>query len=293
MRAEPLPRSIESDQSYVTRLTRTSGSNFYYSFVFLPKRQRRAMHALYAFCRQVDDSVDGAPDPDEASRRVSFWRDELGACYTGRATHPVTRSLAEHLARFPIRRKDLDDVIDGVAMDIAPGRYRDWEALRVYCYRVASAVGLACIEIFGYTDPMAREYAIRLGLAFQLTNILRDVRGDADRGRIYLPRDDMTRFGCLEQDLRASSASTAFIALMRHEIGRTRDLFAEAKRLLPGADRRSLFAAQIMAAIYEAILDKIDRRVQDVLRERMTLSPSRKIALAAGLFLKSRAPGRA
>jgi len=287
----PAATAPQADQGYVTRLTRRSHTNFYYAFLFLPRPRREAIHALYAFCRQVDDSVDASTDPEEAVRRVAFWRRELAAAYEATPTHPVTRALASHLRVYPIRERDLEDVIDGVAMDLEPRRYATWEELRVYCHRVASAVGLACIEIFGYRNARARDYAMTLGLAFQMTNILRDVRSDAVRGRIYLPADTMARHGCHDGDLRATAATEAFRSLMRAECARTRALFEEARRLLPRRDRRSLCAASIMGGIYEAILDKIDRRVDRVLVERTALSRPRKFALAAGLYLRSMAGG--
>ena len=276
-----------ADQRFVTRLTRSSGSNFYYSFLFLPRPQREAIHALYAFCREVDDSVDTAASPPEAEGRVAFWRGELAACYEGRATHPVTRSLEHHLARFPMRQEDLEEVIRGVAMDIAPRDYTTFEDLLVYCDRVASAVGLACIEIFGYTDPQARDYAVGLGRAFQMTNILRDVAFDARRGRFYLPTEDLQRFGCSAADLQASIPGSPYVDLMRFEVTRTRSLFQEAHRLLPAADRRSLFAAEIMGAIYESILHRIEKDPAAVLRGKISLSRTRKLALAARIYFKA------
>lgn len=279
-----------NEQAYVTRLTRASGSNFYYSFLFLPKCQREAIHAVYAFCREVDDSVDGAASPEEAGRRVDFWRAELAvACEGGAPGHPIAISLAAHLKTHPIRRRDLEEIIEGVAMDIRPGRYRTFDELRGYCHRVASAVGLVCIEIFGYKDPAARDYAVTLGLAFQLTNILRDVRSDAERGRVYLPLDDMARFGCREEELRAQRPSAAFCELMKFETARARSLFTEAKRLLPQRDRGSLFAAEIMGAIYEALLDKIENRGYDVLAGEIRLSRPRKLLIATRVYLRSRA----
>jgi len=280
--------SRNDDQSYVTRLTRASGSNFYYSFLVLPRPKREAMHALYAFCREVDDSVDRAGTADEAARRVAFWRAELDASYADRATHPISRSLARHLRAYPINRRDLEAVIDGVAMDITPRRYATFADLSDYCYHVASAVGLACIEIFGYTDATARDYAVKLGLAFQLTNILRDLGTDAARGRVYLPLEDLARFSCPEADLGAPRPSPALVDLVKFEVARTRELFSQARRLLPPADRRSLVAAEIMRAIYESLLDEIERRHHDTLSGRVTLSRTRKLAIAARCYVGSR-----
>ncbi|HKY31221.1 MAG TPA: presqualene diphosphate synthase HpnD [Candidatus Polarisedimenticolia bacterium] len=276
------------DQAHVGEVARRSGSNFYYAFLFLPRRQRQAIHALYAFCREVDDSVDAAPGAAEAALRVAAWRRELDACYAGVPTHPITRSLASHLGAFPIRKADLEEVIEGVSMDISPRSYETFEDLRLYCHRVASAVGLACIEIFGYTDPAARRYAETLGLAFQMTNILRDVRQDAERRRIYLPAADRAACRCPDRDLAAGAPSPAFRALMRMEASRTRALFEEARSTLPRRDRRRLFAAEIMGAIYEAILDEIERRDYDVLRERIALPRLARFGIAARLALLRR-----
>ena len=285
-----LSAASHADRLHARRVTRASHSNFYYSFLFLPREQREAIHAIYAFCREVDDSVDGAADPEEAARRVAFWRKELDACASPDTTpgHPIARALAPHLQRYPIDRSHLELIIDGVAMDVTPRRYRTFEELKEYCYRVASAVGLVCIEVFGYRDPAARDYAVCLGLAFQMTNILRDVRGDAERGRIYLPTEEMARFGCAEQDLRAERPTPAFREMMTFQTARTRDLFTRARSLFPRSDRRTLFAAEIMGAIYESILGEIEKSQYDVLRRRIGLSRPRKIAIAARLFLTSR-----
>ncbi len=277
-----------TEQRLVNRLTRASGSNFYYSFLFLPRDRREAIHSVYAFCRAVDDSVDAAPDPAQAASRVAFWRNELSACFDGAPTDPIARSLAAHLKQFPIQRRHLEEIIEGVAMDVQPSRYETFEDLRRYCYRVASAVGLVCIEIFGYTDSAAREYATNLGLAFQLTNILRDVKPDAERGRIYVPQEDLRRFACPEGDLSAPQASDAFRSLMRFEVARTKGLFARAASSLPPADRRTLFPAEIMRAIYAAILERISLDVGSVLAGKVRLSRARKLGLAAGIYLSSR-----
>jgi phytoene synthase len=285
-----------NDRRYVRRLARASGSNFYYSFLFLPGAQREAIHAVYAFCRAVDDSVDQADCAEEAARQVAFWRDELAACGAPdarRPVHPITRTLAAHMGRYPIQRRHLEEIIDGVAMDVAPRRYRTFDELRDYCYHVASAVGLVCIEIFGYREVSARDYAVNLGLAFQMTNILRDVGDDARKGRVYLPLEELARFRCGEEDLKSRRLSAGFLELMRFETARARGLFSRAKSVFPVRDRRTLFAAEIMGAIYEAILDEIERRGFDVLSSRVTLSRPRKLAIATRLFLRSRLSPRA
>jgi phytoene synthase len=287
----PAP-TVATDQVHVARVTRRSGSNFACAFLFLPRSRRDAIRALYAFCREVDDSVDAAPDAAEASRRVEGWRAELDACYAGRPAHPITRSLAGHLRSYPIRREDLEEIVAGVSMDIQPRRYATFEDLSLYCHRVASAVGLACLEIFGYTQPAARDYAVTLGLAFQLTNILRDLKSDAARGRIYIPQEDLAACGCPEEDLQAARPTPAFLRLMRLECGRARALFGQAAALLPPADRRSLVAAEIMRAIYETLLRRIEARGHDVLSGRVALSRARRMAIASRVYLRSLAPSR-
>lgn len=277
-----------ADQKLASKLTRASGTNFYYAFRFLPRPRREAIHALYAFCRSVDDSVDAEPDSAQAAARLAYWRRELAACYEGQPTDPLARSLASHLQRFPIQRAHMEEIIEGVAMDVEPARYETFEDLRRYCYRVASAVGLGCIEIFGYTDPAARDYAVDLGLAFQMTNILRDVRSDAARGRVYLPQQDLRQCHCPEGSLAQGPASDQFRALMRMEIARTRELFARAARSLPAQDRRTLYPAEIMRAIYQAILERISADPDQVLAGRVTLPRTRKLSLAAGIYLRSR-----
>jgi len=276
------------DQAIAARIARRSHSNFYYSFLFLPRRQREAIQCLYAFCREVDDAVDAAAGPDEASRRVEAWRRELAACYAGRPGHPATRALAAHLAEFPIRREDLEAVIEGVSMDITPRRYATFDDLTVYCHRVASAVGLACLEIFGCRSPEARTYATTLGVACQLTNILRDVAPDARRGRVYLPLGDLAACGCAETDLTAFTPSPAFLDLMRMESARARSLFEEASRSLTDQDRPRLTAAEIMRAIYEELLRAIERRGHDVLSGRVSLSRPRRMAIATRVWLLGR-----
>ena len=186
---------------YCQQRAAASGSSFYYSFLFLEPRRRRAITALYAFCREVDDVVDECPDAGLARTKLDWWRGELAALYTGRAGHPVTQALAATLQDFHLPQEQLLEIIDGMEMDLDHTRYADFKALHLYCYRVASVVGLLAAEIFGYTDRQTLKYAHDLGLAFQLTNIIRDVGEDARRGRIYLPQDELARFGVAEADL--------------------------------------------------------------------------------------------
>ena len=266
-------------------LARRSGSNFYYSFLFLPRRKREAMYALYAFCRTVDDAVDqGPPNPGEQRRILAEWRGELRRAYEGHPSQPIAVHLAEVVRAFPIPRQHLEAILDGVEMDIDKRRYATFEELFEYCYRVAAAVGLASIEIFGYTDPRARDYAVNLGVALQLTNILRDLKTDAERGRIYLPLDELRRFGYGEEDLFHGRYTPAYLSLVRFQTDRSQASYRAARAALPRIDRRRLAAAEIMGAIYRALLTEIEARQFRVFEERVRLSTPRKVAIALGAF---------
>ncbi len=276
--------------TYCHNLTRRAKTNFYYAFVFLPRPKREAIFAAYAFSRHTDDLVDARAEGDP-SESLARWRAELDACYDGRPLHPITRRLAEALRQFPIPKQLFRDLIDGVEMDLTTRRYETFEALYEYCYRVAAVIGLICIEIFGYTNPRARDYAVSLGIALQLTNILRDLRADAEQDRIYLPREDLLRFGVTEDDLRAPRCNDALRALMAFECGRARDYYARAAALLPREDRTLLFSAEIMGHIYYRLLEKIERRPHDVFTRRVALSTPRKFGIALGLWAKSKVQG--
>jgi phytoene synthase len=271
-------------------------TNFYYSFLVLPAGKRRAIVAVWDFCRAVDDAVDEAPpglDPSDtrgAASRLAWWREELAACYgQGSPRSPQGTSLAPFIPRFSLPRDAFDAVIDGVAMDLEKSRYRTFDELREYCLRVASAVGLVCIEIFGYTDPRTRGYALDLGIALQLTNIIRDVGTDLVRGRVYLPADDLARFGCTEDDLRAGVVSDRVRNLIAYECGRARDCYDKAERELPRADRRRMVAARIMAGIYHAILDRIEMSGYDVFKRTIRVPRPRRAIIAATVWARAMA----
>lgn len=268
------------------QIARQSGSNFYYAFLFLPKPKREALFAVYAFCRHSDDIVDEARRVQDPAEVLKRWRAELEACYAGRPTHPITAQLSETIHRFAIPRGPFEALIDGVEMDLCQNRYATFDELYAYCTRVASAVGLICIEIFGYRNPRTRDYAERLGVAFQLTNILRDVGPDGRRGRIYLPREDLARFGVREEDLLRGLRSPAFVDLMRFQSARARDYYRLAAEALPPEDRRSLVAPEIMRAIYARLLRKIERSGFDVLGDPIRLSRPLKLALALGTWAR-------
>ncbi|MBI4638063.1 MAG: presqualene diphosphate synthase HpnD [Candidatus Rokubacteria bacterium] len=282
-----------------SRLTRKSRSNFYYAFLSLPRARREALYAVYAFCRTVDDIADlGAGDgADPAARRseLSRWREEIARCYDpGSApVHPIARRLAAAVRAYGIPRDALEAIVDGVAMDLERTTYETAEDLYPYCYRVASAVGLCCIEIFGYTDARAREYAINLGLALQLTNIIRDVGADARAGRVYLPQADLRKFGVTPDDLRAGRHTDAFVRLMAHAAERARHFYRAARVAYPAVDARALVAAEIMGQIYLALLEEIEARRFRVFEARITLPARRKLAIALRCWAAARFLGAA
>jgi len=266
------------------RLTRQSGSSFYYAFLILPEARRRAIYALYAFCRVVDDCVD---EPDgEREAGLARWTAELDRAYAGRPETELGRELAETVARFPIPRGAFEEIVAGCRMDLTTRRYATFADLRVYCERVASAVGLASIEIFGYDDPRTRDYAVELGLALQLTNILRDIAPDARRDRIYLPLEDLQRYGVSEAELLAAVAdqgaprSPGLRSLLAFEAERARSHYAAAARALPDRDRHAMRAAEIMGAVYRAVLEEWARRGHPVAGPRIQLSKPRKLWIA-------------
>ena len=257
-----------------------SGSSFYYSFLFLPPERRRAITALYAFCREVDDVVDECHDPQMAALKLAWWRQQVARLYEGHPEHPVTQALQPAVAAFGLAREHLDEIIDGMEMDLQQTRYLDFKGLSLYCYRVASVVGLLAADIFGSTDRQTAKYAHDLGMAFQLTNIIRDVGEDARRGRIYLPVDELQRFGVPAADILNSRYSDNFKALMEYQIARAESYYDKALAALPAADRKAQRPGLMMAAIYRALLDEIRRSDCQVLHQRIALTPLRKLWLA-------------
>ena len=257
-----------------------SGSSFYYSFMFLPPPRRRAITALYAFCREVDDVVDEVSDPAIAGAKLAWWRTEVGAAFSGTPQHPVAQALARVVRDFPLQQAQLQMVIDGMAMDLERHRYVDFENLLLYCDRVAGVDGLMSAEIFGYTNPATRGYARDLGIAFQLTNIIRDVGEDARRGRIYIPQDELSRHGIGVSALLRHEGGESFRALMAEQVARARAWYKRALDALPAEDRAAQRPGLIMAAIYAALLDEIVRDGYAVLEHRIALTPLRKLWIA-------------
>lgn len=266
-------------------------TNFYYSFLFLPPEKRRAIEAVYYFARHGDDAADDQPDPAAASSAIAGYRVLLDHCYADGAQldRPELQALAAAIGRFNIPRQPFDDLILGLEMDWemdhAGRRYETFEELEVYCYRVASTIGLIAIEIFGYQNSQTREYAINLGKALQMVNILRDIHADAQRGRVYLPAEDLRRFGVEGASLAGPGSNEPFMNLMRFESGRAREFFSRARRLLPREDRKSMRAAEIMGAIYWGLLRRIELRSYDVFGERITLSRPSKLWTALTVYL--------
>jgi len=278
---------LEADYARCAEVTRRSSSNFYYAFMLLPAERRRALHAVYAFCRFIDDIADDEPAGDAAAL-LQRWREEVDRVYAGAPTRAISRALADSARHFNIPREHFDEIITGVEMDLTRNRYGSFDELRQYCYRVASAVGLICIEIFGYTNPAARIYAEKLGIACQLTNIIRDVKEDAQRNRIYLPLEDLARFDVSEEEILHSVYNDNFVRLMEFEAARAQDFYREAEAALPAEDRSSLLTAEAMRMIYGALLDRIVRSNYRVLDRRHSLSAPLKLYLVGRAWASGR-----
>jgi 15-cis-phytoene synthase len=258
-----------------------SGSSFYYSFLFLPPERRRAITAVYAFCREVDDVVDEVSDATAAEATLGWWRTEIAQLFGGHPTHPVTRALQPFIGGgFGISEQRLSAVLDGMQVDLRQNRFLDYSALQRYAHLVAGVVGEMSAAIFGHRDPQTLQYAARLGLALQLINILRDVGDDARRGRIYLPVDEMQRFEVKASDVLAARYVEGFVPLMRFQAERARATYQEALTLLPAVDRKAQRPGLMMGAIYAALLTEIEHENFQVLHQRIALTPLRKLWLA-------------
>ena len=270
-------------------------TNFYYSFLVLPTEKRRAIVAVWDFCRAVDDAVDEVEEPSAAACEIQRWRQELDAAFSGRDTTTTQgHALAPFVRKFNLPRAAFDALIEGVEMDLGSRRYDTFDDLYQYCLRVASAVGLICVEIFGYEDARARDYATDLGVALQLTNILRDVPSDLARGRVYIPQEDLRRHDCSEDDLAAEAnragggvRSDAVRRLLRAQGDRAREYYRKAARALPRGDAQRLVAAEIMGAIYRAILARIERRDYDVFSETVRVPRPQRALIAAATWART------
>lgn len=280
------PAALAEAYEECRRVTRREAKNFYFAFLTLPAQQRQAIYVAYTFCRYCDDSVDAEGSVDEKLARISRLRDLLSETYDGRAREPLFIGLADVAARYRIPQEYFQEVLNGVQSDLEKTRYADFDELRQYCYQVASVVGLICIHIFGYTGgETARRHAIDLGLAMQLTNICRDVREDWEFGRVYLPQDELKRFGVTENDLAAGNVTEPFANLFRFQIDRAREFFASGRSLLPYLPRRSRACPAALGYIYGGVLDRIENAGYNVFDDRITVSKGAKIGLMAKAWL--------
>jgi phytoene synthase len=277
-----------SPQEYCQQKAAASGSSFYYSFMFLPKLKREAITALYAFCREVDDIADECHDIGIARTKLAWWRTEIANLYQGNPQHPVSKALAPAVGRYDLSEEHFQEIIDGMEMDLDQNRYADFKHLQLYCYRVASVVGILSVAIFGYTNRNTLKYAHDLGLAFQLTNIIRDIGEDARRDRIYLPLDELAQFGVSESDILYGRESEAVKRLLDFQIERATGFYERAMNELPAEDRRAQRTGLIMAAIYRTLLEEIKvDGAQKVLNSRTSLTPLRKLWLACLTWMRT------
>ena len=267
-------------EQYVQQKAAASGSSFYYAFLFLPPPRRAAITAFYAFCREVDDVVDEVTDPGVARTKLAWWQAEVAKSFAGQPSHPVMKALMPAAQAFNIEQRQLHAVIEGCEMDLDQTRYLDFPALERYCHLVAGVVGEVSAGIFGQSQSQTTGYAHKLGLAFQLTNIIRDVGEDARRGRIYLPVSELQQFDVKVHEVLKGSYSSRFTALMKFQSDRAQRLYDEALVLLPPADRRSQKPGLMMASIYRTLLREIERDDFQVLHQRVSLTPLRKFWLA-------------
>lgn len=265
---------------YCQDKTARSGSSFYYSFLFLSDQQRQAITALYAFCREVDDIVDDIEETDVARAKLNWWREEIARVFQQQASHPIGHALTTAVKHYDLQQDHFLAILSGMEMDLTHFSYDTFEDLTLYCYRVAGVVGLLSAEIFGYDDPDTLAYAEKLGLALQLTNIIRDVREDAERGRVYLPQDEMTQHGIELDGILALQSSPALITLLKYQTERAQDYYQQAYDLLPDTDRYSQRTGLIMANIYQTILQEIAEDGYQVMQHRVSLTPLRKLWIA-------------
>ncbi len=272
---------------YCKQKAAQSGSSFTVSFIFLPKKQRDAMTILYAFCREVDDVVDECSDHQVAQTKLNWWKSEINNLYTNTPQHPVTKALQPVVKQFSLAQEHFLEIIDGMEMDLKFNRYEDFKQLQLYCYRVASVVGLLSAQIFGFSNRRTLKYAHDLGMAFQLTNIIRDVGEDARRGRIYLPLDELRKAKVSEEDILQSRATPQVKELIEYQIERAESYYDKALRELPAEDAKQQRTGLMMAAIYRTLLREIKTdSAEKVLNSKISLPPLRKLILAAKTFFK-------
>ncbi|HXG37237.1 MAG TPA: presqualene diphosphate synthase HpnD [Bacteroidota bacterium] len=272
------------------QLSSNQESNFYFSFLMLPQPKREAIETIYAFCRVSDDIVDGVEDESEKYKRLRQWTNELEQSLYGISNYPILNRLSTIIRRFNIPLHYFYDLLKGMEMDLVKKRYATFEELQEYCYRAASTVGLISSEVFGYKTEKTKQYAINLGIALQLTNILRDIKHDAKRGRIYLPQEDLQRFGYTEEELLNNVYNERFVELMKFECARAQYYFKKARGFLAEEDKPFLYAARAMGNIYYVLLQRIEKANYDVFTKRIRLSPFLKLFIALGLRIRNRLP---
>lgn len=276
----------------IDSLAKNKRSNFYYSFLLLPKPKREAINVVYAWCRYTDDIVDEEESVGNKYARLRLWAREFERAIEGTSRYPLLNKLSQTIRRFNIPLNHFHDLLQGMEMDLVKTRYKTFDELQTYCYRAASTVGLMCTEIFGYKNEDAKNYAVNLGIALQLTNILRDIKSDAKKGRIYLPLEDLERFGYSEENIFAEKYNANFIALMRFECERARSFFRQAITHLSEEDKPLFIAAQIMEAIYLRILNDIERSEYNIFSHRIRVSTFRKFLITTDVWLKIRRSSR-
>ena len=282
--------NLDEAYDHCQQIAKEHARNFYYAFRTLPAKKRRAIYAAYAFCRYCDDVADEEHPKYEKDRLFAELRHDLTESKAGRSDGPVLQALQDATQAFGIPYEYYEEVIEGVEMDLVKTRFANFDELRDYCYKVASVVGLICIEVFGYEDPKAKEFAIDLGIAMQITNILRDVKEDAERNRIYLPQDDMERFGYTEQDLMNGVVNDAFRNLMAHQVKRARQYFESGKRLFPLLASESRACPMMLHAVYSGVLDRIEDSGYNVFERRIGLNKAEKLAMLARLWITNLMP---
>lgn len=283
-------KNTEIQNSNERKITKKSRSNFLFSFSFLNKEKNEALNTVYAYCRKTDDIADdNEVNTDEKLIQLKKWRDSLERSLNDEETaNPLMNNLNKVIKKFNIPEEPFYDLIEGMEIDLKKNRFRTFAELADYCYKAASNVGLMCIEIFGYKNPETKNFAINLGIALQLTNILRDIKADAERGRIYIPQEDLRRFNYKESDLLEGRYNEDFIKLMKFECGRAKYFYKEADKSLSDEDRGSMFAARIMEQIYLRILRKIERKNYNVFEKKVSISDLRKAMISLGVYLKYR-----
>ncbi|MCW8810811.1 MAG: presqualene diphosphate synthase HpnD [Ignavibacteriaceae bacterium] len=270
-------------------IAKKSNSSFYYAFNLLPAEQRDAMNTVYAFCRQTDDIVDEGSVTDEIKyERLRKWRIELEKSLNGHSDYPIINKLSRTIQKFNIPLEPFFDLLKGMEMDLQKKRYITFNDLRTYCYNVASTVGLMCIEIFGYRHPSAKDFAVNLGIALQLTNILRDIKKDAEKGRIYLPKEDLEKFNYYESDIFNNTYNENFQRMMKYQVERARYYFDSATAFLNLEDKKAMFAARAMQHIYYRMLNKIVDVDYDVYNKKINVSTFQKVGISLGVWVKYR-----